>query len=51
MRWLKGATEGQILVGGKGAGSEPDQLNEPIGLSFDRYGNLFVVDAYNHRVQ
>ena len=27
------------------------QPNEPIGLSFDRHGNLYVVDAENHRVQ
>ncbi|CAF2961181.1 unnamed protein product, partial [Rotaria sp. Silwood2] len=51
MRWSKGATEGQILAGGNGAGSGSHQLNEPIGLSFDRHGNLFVADYYNHRIQ
>ncbi|CAF0982091.1 unnamed protein product [Rotaria sordida] len=28
-----------------------DQLNGPTGLSFDRHGNLYVVDQWNHRVQ
>ncbi|CAF4602327.1 unnamed protein product, partial [Rotaria magnacalcarata] len=30
MRWPKGATEGEILVGGIGAGSASNQLNQPI---------------------
>jgi DNA-binding beta-propeller fold protein YncE len=52
MRWVKGATEGSVIVGGKGEGGrQSDQLNGPIGLSFDRYGNLYVVDRGNHRVQ
>jgi hypothetical protein len=51
MRWSKGATQGSVIVGGNGKGSQSNQLNEPVGLSFDRHGNLYVVDYGNHRVQ
>ena len=51
MRWVKGATEGSVIVGGNGRGGQSNQLNEPFGLSFDRHGNLYVVDYGNHRVQ
>ncbi|CAF4343683.1 unnamed protein product, partial [Rotaria sordida] len=51
MRWIKGATQGAVIIGGKGEGEESNQLNGPVGLSFDRYGNLYVVDNENHRVQ
>ncbi|CAF2140696.1 unnamed protein product, partial [Rotaria magnacalcarata] len=51
MRWLKGAAEGQILIGESGLGSLSSQLNNPLGLSFDCHGNLYVVDYLNHRVQ
>jgi len=39
------------MVGGDGGGGQLKQLNAPIGLSFDRYGNLYVVDNGNRRVQ
>ncbi|CAF1310580.1 unnamed protein product [Rotaria sordida] len=45
IRWPKGAQQGIVIVGGKG------QLYYPIGLSFDRHGNLYVVDSWEHRVQ
>lgn len=32
-------------------GNTPDQLNFPRNLAFDSYGNLFVTDTANHRVQ
>jgi sugar lactone lactonase YvrE len=51
MRWVKGATQGSVIVGGNGIGEQSSQLNLPIGLSFDRHGNLYVVDYGNHRVQ
>ena len=51
VRWRKGATVGEVLVGGNSAGSRSDQLNVPRDLLFDRQGNLFVADRYNHRVQ
>ena len=51
MRWPKEATQGSVIVGGNGRGGQSNQLNNPIGLSFDRHGNLYVVDYGNHRVQ
>jgi sugar lactone lactonase YvrE len=51
MRWMKGATQGNIIVDGNGQGEQSNQLNRPIGLSFDRHGNLYVVEYENHRVQ
>jgi hypothetical protein len=51
MRWVKGATQGSVIVGGNGGGGQSNQLYVPIGLSFDRHGNLYVADINNHRVQ
>jgi DNA-binding beta-propeller fold protein YncE len=51
MRWPKGAITGSLIVGGHGVGSASDQLNYPSDLSFDRYGNLYVTDTLNNRVQ
>ena len=42
----------QCLLGCSGvAGTASNQLNIPRGISFDSYGNLFVVDGGNKRVQ
>jgi sugar lactone lactonase YvrE len=51
MRWLKGASEGSIIVGGNAEGKEPNQLNYPEGISFDREGNLYIVSQSSHRGQ
>ena len=51
MRWLKGATQGNVVIGGNGQGGQANQLNGPIGRSFDRQGILSVADFGNHRVQ
>ncbi|CAF4894205.1 unnamed protein product [Rotaria socialis] len=52
MRWAQGdKKQGSVVVGGNGEGKVENQLQHPIGLSFDRHGNLYVVDAGNHRVQ
>jgi hypothetical protein len=39
------------LVGCFGNGSASNQLSHPETLSFDSYGNIFVTDYNNHRVQ
>lgn len=44
-------TEGVYLRGFGTAGSEPSQFYAPHGLAFDSHGDLYVVDAFNHRVQ
>ena len=42
MRWLKGAKEGSVIVGGNGRGDEPNQFNYPVDLAFDLENNLYV---------
>ena len=41
----------RCIVACNGGGSASDQLAYPMSLSFDSYGNLFVVDKDNHRIQ
>ncbi|CAF1212987.1 unnamed protein product [Rotaria sordida] len=50
-RWLAGASSGDTVVGGTGRSNSSDQLNEPRHADFDSKGNLYVSDAWNHRVQ
>ncbi|CAF4842461.1 unnamed protein product, partial [Rotaria socialis] len=52
MRWTQGdKKQGTVVVGGNGEGEGANQFNVPVGLSFDRHGNLYVADVSNHRVQ
>ncbi|CAF5226652.1 unnamed protein product, partial [Rotaria magnacalcarata] len=52
MRWTQGDNkQGTVIAGGNGAGAGANQFNSPVGLSFDRHGNLYVTDYNNHRVQ
>ena len=42
----------RCLVGCSGSqGSASNQLNTPITLSFDSYGNMFVTDCGNNRIE
>jgi hypothetical protein len=41
----------QCLVGCSGVGSASNQLTYPLTLSFDGYGNMFVSDHINDRIQ
>jgi hypothetical protein len=42
----------QCIVGCSGVGgSGSNQLNLPFAMAFDSYGNIFVADTYNNRVQ
>jgi sugar lactone lactonase YvrE len=43
--------DGEYLRGFGTAGTEPGEFYAPHGLAFDSRGNLYVVDAFNHRVQ
>ncbi|CAF5043239.1 unnamed protein product, partial [Rotaria sp. Silwood1] len=43
MCWPQGATRGSIIIGGNGYGNQSNKLSGPIGLSFDREGNLYVL--------
>ncbi len=42
---------GAYVSGFGSAGTEPGQFYAPHGLAFDSHGHLYVVDAFNHRVQ
>jgi len=45
-------SDGRYLRGlGEQQGSEPGQFLAPHGLAIDSHGHLYVVDAYNHRIQ
>ncbi|CAF2630029.1 unnamed protein product [Rotaria sp. Silwood2] len=50
-RWKPFATEGDTIVGDRGAGNATNQLQKPAGLAFDMKGNLYVMDMDNQRVQ
>ncbi|CAF1295398.1 unnamed protein product [Adineta steineri] len=50
-RWSPGAIKGAPVVGEKNMGSGSTQLSYPYDLSFDRQGNLYVVDILNDRIQ
>ena len=41
----------RCLVGCSGSGSLAHQLNGPWSLSFDIYGNIYVADRMNNRIQ
>ncbi|CAF3680571.1 unnamed protein product [Adineta steineri] len=41
----------RCLLGCYGSGSQSNQLFGPLSLSFDRFGNVFVLDQDNHRIQ
>jgi LPXTG-motif cell wall-anchored protein len=50
-KWAAGATEGVVVAGNNGAGSAPDQLAASGGLVLARFGNVFIADSANSRVQ
>jgi len=41
----------RCLVGCNGAGSAANQLSFPRAISFDTYGNIFIADGWNNRIQ
>ena len=51
IRWPPGMKQSTIIVGSNGEGTRANQFNRPEGVTFDRDGNLYVVDSNNHRVQ
>ncbi|CAF1419655.1 unnamed protein product [Adineta steineri] len=52
MRWYEGKEEGEVVVGGNSKeGNQSNQLNGPLGISFDDERNLYVADCLNHRIQ
>ncbi|CAM2699256.1 unnamed protein product [Rotaria socialis] len=52
MRWIQeDKKQGTVIVDGNGPGAGANQFSNPVGLSFDRHGNLYVADRDNYRVQ
>jgi len=41
----------RCIFGCSGGGSTNDKLSYPRTMSFDSYGNIYVTDQYNHRIQ
>lgn len=41
----------RTIAGGRGKGSELNQLYYPTGIALDPSGDLYVSDMYNHRIQ
>ncbi|CAF0747257.1 unnamed protein product [Adineta steineri] len=41
----------RCIIGCNGEGSQSHQLSSPTSLSFDSYGNIFITDSDNHRIQ
>lgn len=51
MEWKHGATSGQVVAGGNGAGNQNNQLNCPSGVIVDKQTNgLIICDKENQRV-
>ena len=46
-----GSTTANVIIGAAGAGSGPNQLQNPAGIEFDEAGNLLVADQSNQRIQ
>lgn len=44
-------SDGKFLRGFGSQGDQPGQFFAPHGLAFDSRGDLYVVDAFNHRIQ
>jgi sugar lactone lactonase YvrE len=50
-RWLKGTSQGSIILGVNETGSEPNLFGGLEGLSFDEEGNIYVAETTNNRIQ
>ena len=52
VRWVLGASSWTLLAGTVGAsGTTSRSFNNPLGVALDPYGNMYVCDATNHRIQ
>lgn len=51
-KWAPGASSGTTVAGISGsAGTTSDRLREPIHVTMDASGNLYITDCFNHRIQ
>ncbi|CAF0857132.1 unnamed protein product [Adineta steineri] len=53
VRWVLGAISWTLVIGGPNglSGSTSTLLNNPVGITLDPRGNIYVADSGNHRIQ
>ena len=53
VRWVIGATNWTLVAGSNSgaSGNASTLLNQPQDVALDSFGNLYVADGYNHRIQ
>lgn len=53
VRWVLGASSWTLIVGNANnvSGSTPTLLYQPVGITLDPMGNIYVADAANQRIQ
>ncbi|CAF0867996.1 unnamed protein product [Adineta steineri] len=53
VRWVLGASNWTLVIGSPTglSGSTSTLLNQPVGITLDPMGNIYVADSGNHRIQ
>ncbi|CAF1318675.1 unnamed protein product [Adineta steineri] len=53
LRWVLGASSWTLVIGSPAglSGSTSTLLNQPVGITLDPMGNIYVADSRNHRIQ
>ena len=51
INWTSGDPRGHLVLGGNGAGSTPERLNNPWGIFVGVNGSIFIADRNNHRIE
>jgi sugar lactone lactonase YvrE len=53
VRWVLGATSWTLIAGDPSGtvGATSTMLYYPVGVALDSWGNMYVADTYNHRIQ
>ncbi|CAF4324046.1 unnamed protein product, partial [Adineta steineri] len=53
VRWVLGASSWTLVIGSPTglSGNTSTLLNQPIGITLDPMGNIYVADSGNHRIQ
>lgn len=50
--YFTGAISGTTVAGQSGvAGTSPNQLSSPTSITLDQFGNIYVMDSGNNRIQ